>query len=261
MFASVHRPGQPRARSSRPLPLGALLLLASCASQPAASPGTPSSPADQSAPAPANTGAGSAATTEVTQGASLFAVHWVSDFEAFKKYLDEGAAERAKAGVTGYLLSRMDDGRIVIHFVANDVKEAQAALNSERLQEYLSRSGKPDASLVWLTHNELLKVPASPPAGATFSLLYKVSVADFNALKSRFAALEAVFVEQSAIGWGLHRSSSRDDIVVLHFMGTDRQKLEALSQRPEFVEMMKLAQPKDAPQPLLGADVARSRPK
>src|SRR3954464_6643523 len=48
-------------------------------------------------------------------GASLFVVHMMSDFDAFKKYFDDGEAARAKAGIKGHLLSRLDDGRAVVH--------------------------------------------------------------------------------------------------------------------------------------------------
>lgn len=252
---------RPQARASRLLSLAAAVTLGACASRPPASPAAPSSPSAPPDVAPASAADSSAQVTEVTEGASVFVVHWVSDFEGFKQYLEEGAAERARAGVKGYVLSRLDDERVVIHFVANDVKQVEDALNSERMQDYLSRSGKPDASLVWLTQNDLLKVPVSAPSGTTFSLLFKIHAGDFAALKNDFSRLDAVFTEQGAIGWGLHRSAAREDIAVLHFVGADRPKLEALLQRPEFVEMMKHAQPKAPLEPLLGTDVARSRPR
>ena len=34
---------------------------------------------------------------------------------------------------------------------------------------------------------------------------------------------------------GLHKSSARDDVAILHFVGTDRGKLEALPKLPYFV--------------------------
>src|SRR5262245_35569167 len=141
----------PASERARAFAVVAVLAAVGCAHEgaPAASPessagASSSSPATSSANAPAAAG-----------GASVFVVHDVSDFDAFRKYLDEGASDRAQAGVKGYLLTRLDDGRIVIHFFAENVDQVNAALNSERMQSYLSRKGAPDASLVWLAKDEL----------------------------------------------------------------------------------------------------------
>jgi hypothetical protein len=184
----------------------------------------------------------------------------MSDFNAFKKYFDDGAAEREKFGVKGYLLSRLDDGKVVIHFLTDDVETAQKALNSPDLERYLDRKGSPDTSVVWLTKNEILKAPATTPEGQTFSLYLKAHVGDFTALQRGFEQRHSVFAEQGVIGEGLHRTTE-GDVAVLHFMGTARDKLEALPHRPEFVELLKQAGTKGDPNPLVGIDLARSRPK
>ncbi|HEX6764698.1 MAG TPA: hypothetical protein VF103_04455 [Polyangiaceae bacterium] len=194
-------------------------------------------------------------------GASVFVVHEIQDFDAFKKYLDEGAAEREKAGVKGYLLTKLDDGRVVVHFFAEKLAEVKAALDSPELQRYLNRAGAPEASLVWLASDEVVRVPASPPTGKTYSLFYKLKTADFAAFKRAFEGRFAVYAEQGVIAEGLHRSVSNDDMLFVHFVGTDREKLAALQKRPEFVELLALAGGADAAKPLLGEDVARSRPK
>lgn len=194
-------------------------------------------------------------------GASIFVVHDVKDFDAFRKYFEEGEAEREKAGVLGYLLSRLDDGRVVIHFFAKDVKQVEAAMNSPRMQEYFAREGAPDASLVWLTVDELVTIPASPPADKTFSLFLKLKTADAAGFEKAFESRSAVYAEQGVIGVGLHRSTAQDGIVILHFMGTEREKLAALPARPEFVELLALAGGSAGAKPLLGEDVARKRPK
>ena len=194
-------------------------------------------------------------------GASVFVVHDIKDFEVFRKYFDDGEAERSSAGVLGYLLSRLDDGRIVVHFFAKDVKQVEVALNSPKMQEYLSRDGAPDASLVWVTVDERVKMPASPPSGKTFSLYFKLKTADLAAFDKAFESRSAVYAEQGVVGFGLHRSTSQEGMVILHFMGTDREKLAALPARPEFVELLALAGGSDGAKPLLGEDVARQRPK
>jgi hypothetical protein len=216
-------------------------------STPEASPGTPG----ESAPPGAAASAG---------GGSVFVVHLISDFDTFKKYFDEGAAERAKLGVKGHLLTRLDGDRVVIHFVADNVDQAQEALRSPRLQAFFDRAGAPETSLIWVTKNVVLDVPASPPTGETFSLFLKVKVTDFAALKSDFEKRRSVFAEQGVIGEGLHQSTVGDDIAILHFVGTAKDKLEALPKRPEFVELLKHAGVKDEVKPLVGVDVERSRP-
>jgi hypothetical protein len=46
----------------------------------------------------------------------------------------------------------------------------------------------------------------------------------------------------------------------MHFVGTAKDKLEALAKRPEFIELLKHAGVKDEAKPLVGVDVERSRP-
>jgi hypothetical protein len=69
-----------------------------------------------------------------------------------------------------------------------------------------------------------------------------------------------VFAEQGVIGEGLHHTIE-GDVAILHFVGTARDKLEALPRRSEFVELLKQAMIKGDPKPLVGVDTARSRPK
>jgi hypothetical protein len=108
------------------------------AGPPASSPSTAATPPAGTASPPST-----AAEPQTHGGASVFVVHLMSDFDAFKKYFEEGAAEREKMGVKGYLLSRLDDGKVVIHFLADDLETAQKALNSPDLERYLDRKGSP----------------------------------------------------------------------------------------------------------------------
>lgn len=231
-----------------------MLALSACASPR----GEPASASAAPAGAPATAAPGSV--DESNSGASVFAVHQVNDFEAFRKFLEAGASERAKAGVKAYLLSRMDDGRVVIHFVADNAEQVQAALDSPELQQYLSKTGAPEATLVWVVHNDVLKVPANAPTGPTFSLFLKLHVGDFEALKREFEKLTRVFAEEGVIAEGLHQSTARAEIAILHLVGTARDKLEALPARPEFERMLAAAGSKKDATPFVGADVARSRP-
>jgi hypothetical protein len=198
--------------------------------------------------------------TKSVGGASIFVVHLIGDFEAFKKYFDEGAEARTKIGVKAHLLTRLDGDRVVIHFVADDADQVQKALAEPRIQAYFDRAGAPDSSLVWVTKNVVLNVPATAPMGQTFSLFLKVKVTDFAALKSDFERRHPVFAEQGVISEGLHQSTAQDDIAIMHFVGTAKDKLEALAKRPEFIELLKHAGVKDEAKPLVGVDVERSRP-
>lgn len=191
-------------------------------------------------------------------GASVFVVNEVKDFDAFKKYLDEGSEERKQMGVLGYVLTRLDDGRVVMHFFAHDLKEVDAALKSPRMQDYFSREGAPDSSLVWLVEDELVAVPSKPLAGKTFSLFFKLKANDFPAFKKSFEDHAAVYAEQGVIAHSLHQSTVQGEIIVLHFVGTDHDKLAALPARSEFVELLSHAEAGSVSKPLVGEDVVRS---
>lgn len=222
-----------------------------------------SQPAPGATPETSSTAPGASAAPADTMsvaGASIFVVHLVSDYDAFKKYFDEGRETRMKLGVKAHLLTRLDGDRVVIHFVADDEVQVQKALSEPRMQEYFDRKGAPESSLVWVAKNVVLDAPKAPPSGETYSLYLKVRVTDFSALKSDFERRRPVFAEQGVIAEGLHQSTVHDDIAILHFVGTAKDKLEALAKRPEFVELLKHAGVKDEVKPLVGVDVERSRP-
>ncbi|MEI9947496.1 MAG: hypothetical protein WDO74_00550 [Pseudomonadota bacterium] len=185
----------------------------------------------------------------------------MSDFDAFKKYFEEGAAARAKAGIKGHLLTRLDDGRVVVHLFADDAAKVEEALKSPEMERYLDRKGAPESSLVWFTKNELVKIPATAPNGPTFSLYLKLRITDFDALAQGFREDLPLFAEHAVIGEGLHRSTNKEDIAILHFMGTSREQLEALVKRAEFAQLLARAGNKEEAKPLVGADVSRSRPE
>jgi len=189
----------------------------------------------------------------------MFVVHLVRDFDSFKKYFEEGADARTRAGIKGHLLTRLDDGRVVVHLFADDVVKVQEVLKSPEMERYLDRKDAPETSLLWLTENKFVKVPATPPIGPTFSLFLKLSVTDFAALDRGFRDNLPLFAEHAVIGEGLHQSFGRD-IVILHFTGTSREKLDALVKRPEFEQLLARAGSQGELKPLVGVDVSRSRP-
>ena len=190
----------------------------------------------------------------------MFVVHLMSDFDSFKKYFEEGEAARAQAGIQGHLLTRLDDGRVVVHLFAHDVVVVQNALRAPEMERYLDRKGAPESSLLWLTENVFVKIPVTAPSGPTFSLYLKLKVTDFPALEKAFTENLTVFAEQGVIGEGLHKSFDRD-VAILHLMGTSREKLEALVKRPEFGKLLASAGGQDEVKPLIGPDVSRSRPQ
>src|SRR6478752_6593864 len=237
---------------------GGLLLSALAASGGCAS-STPSSAAANT-PASEKASAPPVADDSLSHGgASVFVVHLMSDFDAFKKYFEDGAGARAQAGIKGHLLTRLDDGRVVVHLFADDVVKVQEVLKSPEMERYLDRKDAPETSLLWLTENKFVKVPATPPIGPTFSLFLKLSVTDFAALDRGFRDNLPLFAEHAVIGEGLHQSFGRD-IVILHFTGTSREKLDALVKRPEFEQLLARAGSQGELKPLVGVDVSRSRP-
>jgi hypothetical protein len=185
----------------------------------------------------------------------------MSDFDAFKKYFEEGTAARTKAGIQGHLLTRLDDGRAVVHLFADDAAKVEEELKSPGMERYLDRKGAPESSLVWITKNELVRLPVTPPEGPTFSLYLKLRVSDFDALARGFKHNLPLFAEHGVVGEGLHRSTNKEEIAILHFMGTSREKLDALVKRPEFAELLARAGSKEEAKPLVGVDVSRSRPE
>ena len=110
-----------------------------------------------------------------------------------------------------------------------------------------------------MTENEFVKIPSTAPTGPTFSLYLKLKISDFAALEKGFREKLPLFAEYGVIGEGLHKSFDRD-IAILHFMGTSREKLEALVKRPEFAELVSQAGSQGELKPLIGPDVSRSRP-
>lgn len=243
-------------------PLSCVAALFGCASSGGApGAGAPNGvPAASASPSP-GASAPVASDTERAGRASVFVFHMMSDFDAFKKYFEAGADDRAKAGVKGHLLTRLDDGSVVVHLFADDVETVQNALKSPDMEKFLNREGAPETSIVWLTRDVLVKLPASPPTTNTFSLFIRVKVADFAALERGFQERYPVFAEQGVIAEGLHRSTENDELAVLHFMGTAKDKLEALPKRKEFVELLAQAKVHGDVKPLVGADVARDRPR
>lgn len=258
MSSSLVRSG--RRLAQRLACLGLVCGLGSCAQNQAG-------PAPETAPTPVQTGGSDAAPADASDttldpqqtGASVFVLHQVDDFDAFMKFFEEGAPEREAMGVRGQLVSRLDDGRVIIHFIADDAERIDAALKSKRMDSYLNREGAPGASIIWLAHNEIVRMPAVPPSGQTYSLLLKLPVTDFAAFKRGFSQRHQVFAEQSVIGEGLHSSAIDDNVAILHFVGTDRAKLEALPRRPEFGELLTIAGYTEPLKPLVAVDIARSR--
>ena len=220
----------------------------------------PSAPASSAAAAPSSQPAvpASVGESQTSQGVSVFVVHSIGDVDAFKQHFEEGAAARTRAGIKGHLLTRLDDGRVVVHLLADDVAKVQEVLRSPEMTRYLGQEGAPESSLLWLTENQFVKVPSTPPSGPTFSLFLKLRVSDFPALKKSFQDNLPLFAEHAVIGEGLHQSFSRDT-AILHFMGTSREKLDALVKRAEFTELLAHAGSQDELKPLLGVDLSRSR--
>ncbi|HSU40519.1 MAG TPA: hypothetical protein VLJ38_13165 [Polyangiaceae bacterium] len=219
----------------------------------------------QQAAAPAAAPAGQASATALPfepskLGSSIFVMHQISDLDAYEKYFESGDTHRETAGVDGYLLSRLADGRVIVHLFADDLNRVQSVLNSEAMQGRLHRPDAPDTSQVWVTRDASLSLPVTPPPGQTFSLYFKLEVPDFDAFKRGFEARDRLYAAHGAIGRGLHQSTT-GRFVVVHFVGTSRDELAALTKDPDFVALLSLAAPDGAGQPFLAEDLAHSRPK
>jgi len=239
--------------------VAALACLTACAEQPAQPPASGASPQATAAGDATDPAVYGIVDRRGKEGASVFAAHMVTDFDAFKKFFDEGTAEREKAGIKGHVLTKLDDGRVVIHLFAESLDAIKMTLDSPKLQEYLDRKGSPDATLVWLAYDELVKLPAKPPTGQTFSLFVKMRMVDLPSLRKGFVERQPLFNQKDVIASGLHHSVDVADLAFLHFVGTDRAKLEALAKSPEFQDWLRAAGTAEAPTVLMGEDVSRSR--
>lgn len=239
--------------------IAALAWATACAEQPAGPPASGATPPTSAAGSSADLTGTGIIDRRGKGGASVFVANQVSDFNAFAKFFEEGASEREKAGVKGHLLTKLDDGRVVVHLFGNDLDALKLTLDSPALKEYLTRPGAPDASSVWLAYDELIKIWPQAPAVPTFSLYLKVNAADLPAIRDGFVKLQSLFAEQSVIASSLHHSTTQSDLVFLHFVGTDHDQLGALATRPELLEWLRKSGSAGPPQSFLGADISRSR--
>lgn len=233
--------------------------LVACASQtsgPAAS--GAASPSAQAA-APADPATQGVVDRRGKAGASIFVAHQVTDFEAFKKFFEDGSPERDRAGVKGHVVTRLDDGRVVVHLFGGDLDALKMTFESPQVRQYLDRTGGPDRSFAWLAYDELVKLPATPPSGQTFSLFVRLRMLDLAPLRRGFVDLQPLFTDHRVVASGLHHSVDQSDLVFLHLVGTDRGKLEALTKRPEFIAWLDTRGTTEPPQTFLGEDVSRSR--
>ena len=121
----------------------------------------------------------------------------------------------------------------------------------------MGRGGAPDASLVWLAHDELVRIPAKAPT-ETFSLYVRLRAADIAAWRG-FVALQPLFAEHGVLASGLHHSVNQADLMFVHFVGSAREKLDALPKRPEFQDWLRGSGMSGGPESFLAADVSRSR--
>jgi hypothetical protein len=185
----------------------------------------------------------------------------MSDFDAFKKYFEEGAAERAKAGVKGYLLTRLDDGRVVVHFFADDVEAIEKTLRSPEMEKYVDRKGAPETTLLWLTRDVFVKVPPSLPAGKTYSLYLKLKTEDLPALERGLLDDGTKLAEKGVIAYGLHQTTASDTAAIVHLMGTAKSELEAFPATQGFRDLLTRTRSQVTSKALVGVDVSRGRPE
>jgi hypothetical protein len=219
----------------------------------------PASAESQTSSAPAEARPSSGADTQRKGRASVFVVHKMSDFEAFRKYFESGAAEREKAGEKGHLLTKLDDGRAVVHFFGDDVAAVEKTLRSPEMEKYVERTGAPEATLLWLTRDVFVKLPPAPVAGETYSLFLKLETDDLPALESALLENGAKFAAQGVVAYGLHQTTTKESVAIAHFVGTDKQRLAALPDQQEFRDLLARTKTRGG-KALVGVDLSRGRP-
>ena len=246
----------------RPFPSVVAFLLAltclGCAanSPPPQSPDA-SSPSDGTASAPPSD---STSTTQPTnsadpalRAASVFVVHQVSDFDAYLKQFKGNAQAREQVGVTRVLMARLADDaqRVAVHFEVPSLKTAEDFLASDEYQQLVKADQATDSTLLWTATDELVELPADVPS-ASVSLFKKFPVRDMECLVRLLVAGQKELHDQGLLGFSLHRSSSDENVAIVHLLAPSRATAETIYSGAPLKDAFSTCGATDVVHPIIG---------
>ncbi len=164
--------------------------------------------------------------TEPAQGekpaerpSSVFVVHQVPDFDAYLKQFKDNAEVRAAAGVRRFVMARLADGRVALHFSAGSLQSVQDFLDHQYLN-LVQADRATDSTLIWTTTDDLDELPAEVPPGSV-SLFKKFLLTDADCGIRALIQAQPALRAQGVLGFSLHHSSTDADVAIIHVLARD----------------------------------------
>lgn len=173
------------------------------------------------------------------QGASVFVVHQVPDWDAYRKQFERNAPARDSAGVTRVILSRLADDphRVGLHFSAGSLDSVHKFLKSSEYARLADADRATESTLLWIAADELDELPSAIAAGSA-SLFKKFEVRDVDCVSSGLAAASTGLHEDGLLGFSLHRTENNSQVVILHLVAADRNAVEEVYTGPRLKPLL-----------------------
>lgn len=146
-------------------------------------------------------------------------MHQVRDFAAYIQQFNGNAEVRAEAGVRSFVMARLADGRVALHFSAGSLQSVQDFLEHEYLK-LVEADQATDSTLIWITTDDLDELPAEVVPGSV-SLFKKFSLTDTDCAVRALIQAQPTLRAQGVLGFSLHHSSTDSDVAIIHLLARD----------------------------------------
>lgn len=146
-------------------------------------------------------------------------VHQVQDFDAYLQQFKANAQVRAEAGVRRFVMARLADGRVALHFSAGSLQSVQDFLQHEYLK-LVEADQATDSTLIWTTTDDLDELPAEVPPGSV-SLFKKFPLTNTDCAVRALIQAQPALSAQGVLGFSLHHSSTDTDVAIVHLLARD----------------------------------------
>jgi quinol monooxygenase YgiN len=168
-------------------------------------------------------------------GGSAIARLEVEDFSAWKRGFDESAAGLREAGIRFVTVSRDrdDERRAIVHAVSRDLAALRAYASSDAMKAAMAGSGVVGEPEIWFVENVEIASPRAEVEGPLAGAVARFEVADFDEWKQRFDDAADARAEAGVVAHGVHRVPGDPRAVVVHYIGTDSERLEEIVGSPE----------------------------
>jgi hypothetical protein len=191
----------------------ALMVCVACGGAPKQPAATPASSAVPAASEPAQN------EKPAERPSSVFVVHQVPDFDAYLKQFKDNTEARAAAGVRRFIMARLADGRVALHFSAGSLKSVQDFLDHQYLT-LVEADRATDSTLIWTTTDDLDELPTEVAPGSV-SLFKKFLLTDTDCGVRALIKAQSALSAQGILGFSLHHSSTDADVAILHVLARD----------------------------------------